>query len=101
MKWGAIHRGRTYLFADQAARDTFLAEPDKYSPALSGVDPVLAVETQQAVPGTREFAVEYEGQFYMFASEQSLKKFWSNAEGYAKGAERVASKISTDGVIRR
>ncbi len=101
VKWGAIHRGRTYLFVNQAARDTFLAEPDKYSPALSGADPVLAVETQQVVPGTREYAVEYEGQFYLFSNEQSLKKFWSNADGYAKGAERIASKLSTNGIIRR
>lgn len=100
-KWGAIHRGRTYLFTDEASRDKFLAGPDMYSPALSGSDPVLAVDSRQSIPGTRQYALEYEGKFYFFSSEQTLNKFWTNADGYAKGSERVAAAIQADGKIIR
>jgi protein disulfide-isomerase len=91
VRWGAIHLGRTYLFASEGARDAFLATPDQFSPALSGSDPVLAVESKQSVAGTREYALEYRGKFYFFASEQTLNKFWTNADGYAQGAERIAA----------
>ncbi|MEM6331009.1 MAG: hypothetical protein AAF790_12260 [Planctomycetota bacterium] len=88
-KWGAIHRGRTYLFATQADRQTFLADPDKYSPAMSGADPVLALETGKQTSGLRRYALEYQGKFYLFSSEQTLNKFWSNAEGYAQGVRQA------------
>ena len=35
----------------------FLANPDLYSPVLSGNDPVLALDNQVVVPGRREFGV--------------------------------------------
>src|SRR5690606_15960666 len=41
VEWGAIHRGRTYLFRSQELRDKFLANPDSYAPVLAGADPVL------------------------------------------------------------
>ncbi|MGL4511896.1 MAG: DUF255 domain-containing protein [Lacipirellulaceae bacterium] len=99
-QWGAIHRGRTYLFASAVARDTFLASPDEYSPALAGSDPVLAVESRQSVAGTREYALEYRGKFYLFANEQTLNKFWTDADGYADGAERIANTTAGDTVLR-
>lgn len=89
VKWGAIHRGRTYLFASQNAQQAFLENPDSFSPALSGVDPVLALETGESQPGQRKYALEYRGTFYMFAGEESLKKFWTNAEGYAQGVRQA------------
>ncbi|QDV72932.1 thioredoxin domain-containing protein [Botrimarina mediterranea] len=100
IRWGAIHHGRTYLFASQEAQKAFLANPDAFSPVLSGSDPVAAVDKQQSVPGVREFAVEYEGRFYLFANEQSLEKFWSNPTAYAQGAQRVAAMPASSSFIR-
>lgn len=90
-RWGAIHNGRTYLFASADAQKAFLASPDEFSPVLSGSDPVSAVDERRSVPGVREFAVEYKGRFYMFSSEKSLETFWSNPSAYADGVRRVAS----------
>ena len=100
VRWGAIHQGRTYLFASAEAQKTFLTNPDAFSPVLSGSDPVAAVDKQQTVPGVREFAVEYEGRFYLFANEQSLEKFWSNPTAYAQGAQRVAAMPAGGSMIR-
>lgn len=100
VRWGAIHNGRTYLFASEAAQKTFLTNPDAYSPVLSGSDPVAAVDQQKSVPGVREFAVEFEGRFYLFSNEQTLEKFWSNPTAYAQGAQRVAALPAGDSFIR-
>jgi thioredoxin-like negative regulator of GroEL/YHS domain-containing protein len=100
VRWGAIHQGRTYLFASAEAQKTFLTNPDAFSPVLAGSDPVAAVDKQQTVPGVREFAVEYEGRFYLFANEQSLEKFWSNPTAYAQGAQRVAAQPAGGSMIR-
>lgn len=99
VRYGAIHRGRTYLFSSTENRDLFLTAPEDYAPALSGSDPVLAVDQRQSVAGSRQYAVEYKGRFYFFASEETLSRFWTNADGYATGAERVAA-AATDTVVR-
>ena len=39
--FGAVHRGRTYLFVSAEDQQKFLANPDHYSPVVSGNDPVL------------------------------------------------------------
>lgn len=88
-QWGAIHRGRTYLFAGKDQRDEFLASPDIYSPVLSGVDPVLAVEQGKAIDGRRKYGVDYRGQFYLFSSEETLNKFWTNPAGYSEGIRQA------------
>ena len=87
VRWGAVHRDRTYLFASQDARDEFLKPgmADQFSPVLGGIDPVLAIDQQQNVAGSRQFAVEYRNQFYLFSSEETLRQFWSAADRYATG----------------
>lgn len=82
IRWGAVHRGRTYLLASQADQQRFLADPDRYSPALSGYDPVRFAEARQLVDGRREFGVFFGGTYYLFADEAALVKFEGQPEGY-------------------
>lgn len=100
VRFGAIHRGRTYLFASGEAQKAFLADPDTYSPVLAGSDPVAAIDERRSVPGVREYAVEFEGRFYLFSNEKTLEKFWTDPAAYAKGAERVAALPAGDSFIR-
>ena len=87
---GIVHRGRTYLFLGPAERKKFLANPDLYSPVLSGTDPVLAMDNQMAVAGRREFGVfGADRRIYLFADESSLKRFEANPKRYAVEAEQV------------
>jgi protein disulfide-isomerase len=88
-KYGAIHRGRTYWFAGPQEQQEFLARPDSYGPALAGVDPVLAIDHQQSVPGLRDHSLDYDGQFYLFSSEATLQQFTSNPERYASGVRQA------------
>jgi thiol-disulfide isomerase/thioredoxin/YHS domain-containing protein len=85
--WGAIHRGRTYLFAGPQEREKFMTNPDLYSPVMSGIDPVLALDNQVVVSGRREFGVfGADRRIYLFADEASLKRFEQNPKRYAAEA---------------
>jgi protein disulfide-isomerase len=81
--FGAIHRGRLYLFASTEAQKTFLADPDRFAPALSGYDPVVFRETEKLVDGKRAIGLTYNGQVYVFSSEESLRKFESSPKPFA------------------
>lgn len=85
-RWGARHRGRTYLFAGPEQQRRFLADPDRYAAVFSGNDVVLAVERGQTVPGYREYGVLCDGKIYLFANEASLQQFSKRAEYYANWA---------------
>lgn len=81
-QWGARHRGRTYLFAGPDEQKAFLADPDRYSPALSGDDPVLAFETGKSTPGQRRFGVTYQQRVYLFATPETRSTFAANPDRY-------------------
>lgn len=98
-RWGIVHRGRTYWFAGQKEQQQFWADPDRYSPALSGMDPVLAIDHQQQVPGKREHSLDYDNLFYMFASEATLQQFTANPERYSSSV-RQAMGIQRDRLVR-
>jgi protein disulfide-isomerase len=87
--YGAIHRGRTYWFAGPEEQQQFLTNPDYYGPALSGIDPVLAIDHRQSVPGLREHSLDYDGQFFLFSSEATLQQFTSSPERYASGVRQA------------
>ena len=84
--WGAIHRGRTYLFAGAEERDRFLANPDRYAPVSSGDDVVLLLESGRSVSGYRAHGLQFDGHVYLFAAEATLEKFRSNPRYYADRA---------------
>ena len=82
-RWGAIHRGRTYLFCGPQEQRRFLSDPDRYAPAVAGNDVVLATEQGQSVPGMREHGVFFGNQVYLFSNEATLEKFARNPAQYA------------------
>jgi len=81
--WGVVHRGRTYLFMGPEEQKKFWANPDLYSPVLSGNDPVLALDRQSVVAGRREFGVFLDKRIYLFADEHSRQVFEQNPRRYA------------------
>ena len=88
-RFGLEHRGRVYLFASEECRREFLANPDAYSPALSGLDPVVFLEQNQSVPGTSKHGLEYRGQFYLFSNEQTMNRFRQRADLYVTGVQQA------------
>jgi len=88
-QWGAIHRGRTYLFTSQRYQKMFLADPDRYSPMLSGYDPIRYIDRGELVPGLRQHGMWVGGKMYLFADEPSLERFAQSAESRAYYAQKV------------
>jgi protein disulfide-isomerase len=82
-RYGVIHRGRTYWFVSPTEQSQFQTDPDRYTPALSGLDPVLAIDHKQQVAGKRDHSLDFDGMFYMFASEATLQQFTANPHRYA------------------
>jgi YHS domain-containing protein/thiol-disulfide isomerase/thioredoxin len=98
-QFGIVHRGRTYWFASQQEQQQFWDNPDHFSPALSGIDPVLAMDHKQQVSGRREHSLDYDHLFYLFSSEATLQQFAANPERYATGV-RQAMGIERGRVVR-
>jgi YHS domain-containing protein len=94
-QWGARHRGRTYLFAGQSEQQNFLANPDRYAPALSGDDPVLAFESGTSTPGQRRFGVTYQSRMYLFASPETRAAFTADPARYSGRVALAEQPAST------
>ena len=82
-QWGVQHRGRTYLFASATEQQRFLTNPDRYAPALSGDDVVLAFESGNQIPGQRRYGVTDQGRIYLFSSLDTRSRFAANPQAYA------------------
>ncbi len=94
-EFGAIHRGRTYLFSGAAERDKFLASTqasDSYSPVFSGNDPVRLLDDQVEEPGSRKYGFQYRNAFYLFSSQETMEKFARQPDRYS---ERVYQAMSS------
>jgi hypothetical protein len=85
-RYGAVHLGRTYLFASAEEQRRFFSDPDKYAPVISGNDVVQAIEKGQMIPGKREHGVFFNNHIFLFADENSLNKFYKDPAFYANQA---------------
>ncbi|NOZ40705.1 MAG: DUF255 domain-containing protein [Planctomycetes bacterium] len=101
--YGAIHRGRTYLFVGEAERQKFLAAPDAYSPVFSGNDPVMMLDENVQVAGSRKFGCSYQGAFYLFSSKETMDRFAKQPVQYSAGVRQAMNHMdaSASGTIRR
>lgn len=104
--FGAIHRGRTYLFASDAHRQKFLASAaasDSYSPVFSGHDPVKLLEENQQVAGQRKFGFEYRNAFYLFSSQETMERFARQPDRYSAGVRQAMTRMdgTASGTVRR
>lgn len=91
-RFGAIHRRRTFLFATADEQATFLRDPDRYTPVLTGYDPVRYLKTGEQVDGSPQFSLTYRRQVYLFTDEDSLKTFFDNPAKYAADIEEAARR---------
>ncbi len=100
-QWGARHRGRTYLFASAEQQKAFLADPDRYAPALAGDDPVLAFDAGKSTPGQRRYGVTYQSRTYLFSSTETRDAFAANPQRYTSGALVAENRTpAKDSVVR-
>ncbi len=92
-KFGAVHRGVTYLFASDQTQKRFLADPERFAPACDGCDPI-DLEQGTLSAGHREHGAFFDNHIYLFANEANLNRFASHPIRFAdlkSQAESLAS----------
>jgi YHS domain-containing protein len=99
-QWGARHRGRTYLFAGAEQQQAFLANPDRYAPALSGDDPVLACDAGKQIAGQRRYGVTYQARTYLFSSPETRTAFAANPQRYTSRVKMAEAVPPTGTIIK-
>ncbi|NQU26157.1 MAG: hypothetical protein HQ567_33135 [Candidatus Nealsonbacteria bacterium] len=92
-QWETTYRAQTYRFAGPEQKRAFLADPDRYAPALSEYDVVLWADSQQLVRGRREHGVYFEGHVYLFASEDTLDRFARTPHPYVAAVEKNRNRV--------
>lgn len=99
-RFGAIHRGRTYLFASESEQKKFLADPDAFSPMLSGYDPVVFSQRGEMVEGRRSYGLTYNKQIFLFADEASLQTFSKTPDAFAQSARQAMIRAEYGSKLR-
>jgi YHS domain-containing protein len=94
-RWGVIHRGRTYLFSGPEQQRKFLSDPDRYSPAISGQDVVMALDYGQKIDGKRALGVTYQNRIYLFSNDASRQAFERNPKRYATEVLQAENQPAT------
>jgi YHS domain-containing protein len=82
----SIYRGILYRFAGKEQKKKFRANRQKYAPAATGYDVVLARDRGVLVPGKRQHGIWYNSRVYLFDSEDSLQRFCLYPKRYTKPA---------------
>jgi len=77
----AVYHGQTFFFSNLGARGRFLADPERYSPAYEGRDPVLLVQGRR-VPGHTDYCITCNGRLYAFSCEETLQQFRQGPQKY-------------------
>lgn len=101
VRFGAVHRGRTYLFGTEEAQQKFLADPDRFAPVLSGLDAVQYGSNGRAIEGKRDFGVVYRNQVYLFENAASRDAFEKAPDRFVGIAQQAMLKSEQTGTQYR
>ncbi|GAB4137238.1 hypothetical protein [Thermopirellula anaerolimosa] len=81
-QYSAEWKGRVYWLSDANALKKFVANAERYTPALSGLDPVALMQGERK-DGLTDYCVVYDGRLYMFSSAATLARFRQSPRQYA------------------
>ena len=92
-EYAVRHRGRTYLMQNADAVKLFMQSPDRFSPILSGYDPMVFLESGQFVEGALEHALHdpSSGTVILFATAESQKRFKADPARNARALSYIMS----------
>ena len=93
-QYGVIHDGRTYLFASEVEQKKFLADPFRFSPMLSGYDPVAFAQRGEMIEGKRSYGVKYKDQIFLFADKDAREAFIRSPQPFAEQARQAMQRAS-------
>ncbi|MFM7056791.1 MAG: thioredoxin family protein [Planctomycetota bacterium] len=91
------HEGVRYQFVSAELRDLFQTDPQRYSPAVQGCDPVTLAREQRAVPGSIRYGTWYTGKLFLFQSEANRQTFKASPAAWM----RIQSATNPSARVRR
>lgn len=91
-EWNATHFGRTWHFVNQAARDMFVAHPDRYHVQFDGWCAEALASGQLVAADPRLFSV-HGGRIYLFASDAAKRAFEADADSKAAAAAEAYARL--------
>ena len=83
-EFAVVFEGRTYYCSDASQRDEFMANPEKFTPACRGFDPMLKLQQNRYVDGKVDYCLVYGKKLYVFSSPDTMKQFREHAKQYAR-----------------
>jgi len=107
-RWGAIHRGHTYLFAGEEEQQKFLSNPDEFSPMLAGMDVVELANAGRVVQGNRRYGVLYDddgtgprpSRIYLFDSVGTRNRFEAAPDEFLQPVMQAMQNGRLDSLLR-
>jgi YHS domain-containing protein len=78
------YRGVTYHFPTVEERAVFEQNPRRYAPQNLGCDPVLLLSDQRAISGRIQYGAFFDGNLYLFRSEDNRALFRKNPLRYTR-----------------
>lgn len=83
-EFAVVFEGRTYYCSDASQRDEFMSNPEKFTPACRGFDPMLKLQQNRYVDGKVDYCLVYGKKLYVFSSPDTMKQFREHAKQYAR-----------------
>lgn len=82
-EYTAVFNEKAYSFSSGEALQAFLAEPEKYAPAIHGSDVIHLSLTGEEIEGSLDHAVWYKGRLYLFTSAETMETFVAAPSSHA------------------
>lgn len=83
-EFAVVFEGRTYYCSDEGQREEFMSNPDKFTPACRGFDPMLKLQQNRNVDGKVDYCLVYGKKLYAFSSPDTMKQFREHAKQYSR-----------------
>ncbi|WP_417847693.1 hypothetical protein [Thalassoglobus sp.] len=74
-EFSATFNDKEYRFSSNEALQAFIANPEKYAPAIHGSDVIHLSLTGEEQEGSLDHAVWYKGRLYLFTSVETMETF--------------------------
>lgn len=78
------HKDVMYHFSTRAELLEFRNDPDAFAPKLLGCDPVILWETDRAVAGDIQFGAFFDGELYLFKTDERRKQFKAQPDKFIR-----------------
>jgi len=97
-KYYSVIRGATYFFADEEAKKTFDAEPEKYLPQFGALcTTALGGSYGNRLPSDPTVFDVFEGKLYLFSSERAKRAYVSRPPSFIQRATELFERPDLDG----